>query len=852
MSHNILNNSNYFKYVKENFEKFKSSSDKYNVNEYFDIFRMKWNRIIIDEIHELVYNFGDMWARNASNTKQNRIITYNIMFNLNSNYRWGLSATPLIKSYSNLSGYLCFLSDTFKSEFFRKANNIKEIDFYNFLYKKEEDVEEDSEYGYYRNKNNNIPIMHLIDENNLFYSNCLDTIKLFTDNEFEKIQKQIFIKTSKNLVKSEIKIPIFTEEIKYIDLSNIERNIYNNAKSDSSYTYYYRYEKIKRLFQLCTNICISDKDLLNMGFDANKVISLEELNKGMIDSFKKHLNKNTKALKDNEFKLNNLNLIKSNGNEILNYINNSLNITSMYNKSDLRDLDNILKISFFNNTSSYNRYRYYYDNEHNNVESIEQKRYIRSIYTYLNKYLHEITISDLFNSIYYFNNVYFTKLHNLNKDNKDFEKSIRDVAIINVVKDEVINKPKDNSQDKPKDNSQDKPKDNSENKPKDTSQDKPKDTSENKPKDTSEIKNTIKNTNTLNVQNIKTSEDTTLKVENSEDTKPKVENSEDTTLKVENSEDTKDDENKLTISSMFSDNDVFYIITKLIVKLVSGLDNDKKNMETDNKVLKQNVIRYSNQIKLFENNDFLKEETAEPCSICWCDFDEDTNITMTDCRHIFCRECFLTIASNKSNFSCPTCRQTVHTNRCKTIKMREIMGIKEPEKKPEPKEEVPDWKTTCIQKYGSKMASLIEYLKQLFDDKENNNRVILFSQYDNMLKLIGKTFDEFKIKNVHCKGNVHVVNKNIDNFKRDESIRVIMLSSEQCNSGSNLTEASHVILVDVLNMDKSKSMDVEAQAIGRAVRLGQKKPVKIVRFITRNTIEEETYNKNKYDIKNIQ
>ena len=79
-----------------------------------------------------------------------------------------------------------------------------------------------------------------------------------------------------------------------------------------------------------------------------------------------------------------------------------------------------------------------------------------------------------------------------------------------------------------------------------------------------------------------------------------------------------------------------------------------------------------------------------------------------------------------------------------------------------------------------------------------------------------------------------------------------MLSSENSNSGSNLTEASHVILVDVLNMDKKQSMDVESQAIGRAVRLGQQKPVKVIRLITRNTVEEETYNKNKYDIKSIQ
>jgi SNF2 family DNA or RNA helicase len=189
--------------------------------------------------------------------------------------------------------------------------------------------------------------------------------------------------------------------------------------------------------------------------------------------------------------------------------------------------------------------------------------------------------------------------------------------------------------------------------------------------------------------------------------------------------------------------------------------------------------------------------------------------------------------------------------------MNELINIDKPkeEVKEEGKEIInkeDEWKIDCQAKYGTKMTVLIEYLNKIFKEEKSNNRAIIFSQYDNMLKLIGKTLKEYNIKNVYCKGNVHVVNKNIDAFKRDTSIRVIMLSSENSNSGSNLTEASHVILVDVLNMDKKQSLDVESQAIGRAVRLGQQKPVKVIRLITRNTVEEETYNKNKYDIKSIQ
>ena len=145
------------------------------------------------------------------------------------------------------------------------------------------------------------------------------------------------------------------------------------------------------------------------------------------------------------------------------------------------------------------------------------------------------------------------------------------------------------------------------------------------------------------------------------------------------------------------------------------------------------------------------------------------------------------------------------------------------------------------------MTVLVEYLNNILGSNINN-RIILFSQYDKMLKLIGKTLQEFNIKFVYCQGNNYVVNKNINKFKTDSEIRVIMLSSERSNSGSNLTEANYIIFIDVLYQDKSFVKAIETQAIGRAVRLGQKKPVTVVRFITKDTVEEEHFNLNRYDI----
>ena len=47
---------------------------------------------------------------------------------------------------------------------------------------------------------------------------------------------------------------------------------------------------MRRLFQLCTNICVSSQDAENLGISSDKVMSLDELNAAMIKIFAKQLN----------------------------------------------------------------------------------------------------------------------------------------------------------------------------------------------------------------------------------------------------------------------------------------------------------------------------------------------------------------------------------------------------------------------------------------------------------------------------------------------------------------------------------------------------------------------------------
>eukprot|EP01118_Nematostelium_gracile_P004272 TRINITY_DN15002_c0_g1_i1.p1 TRINITY_DN15002_c0_g1~~TRINITY_DN15002_c0_g1_i1.p1 ORF type:complete len:192 (+),score=48.47 TRINITY_DN15002_c0_g1_i1:37-612(+) len=140
------------------------------------------------------------------------------------------------------------------------------------------------------------------------------------------------------------------------------------------------------------------------------------------------------------------------------------------------------------------------------------------------------------------------------------------------------------------------------------------------------------------------------------------------------------------------------------------------------------------------------------------------------------------------------------------------------------------------------MARLITYCNATMENEEN--RIIIFSQWDSLLHLIGDTLNECGIKNVYVKGNVHQRNKAIDKFKTEENIRVIMLSLEHAASGINLIEATHIILMDPVAGTKEEASAIESQAVGRAHRQGQTKQVIVVRMIIKNTIEYEYYLRN--------
>lgn len=235
------------------------------------------------------------------------------------------------------------------------------------------------------------------------------------------------------------------------------------------------------------------------------------------------------------------------------------------------------------------------------------------------------------------------------------------------------------------------------------------------------------------------------------------------------------------------------------------------------------VMECNYMIKVLTNISKIKEgeiELKDNCSIC---LDKINNPVVTPCGHMFCSDCLKQCLNFQKK--CPECRNS--------LKDKEIYSISAKNNNSD------DSNNPLIDKYGSKLGKLISICRILIANK--NNRIIIFSQWESMLTLVGKSLADNGVNNAFVKGNVWCRNKSISKFKKGNDTKVIMLSLNNSASGTNLIEATHVIFIEPVDSDYNTIKAIEGQAIGRACRLGQNKKVKVIRILTRGTIEEEIF-----------
>ncbi|UKZ73984.1 hypothetical protein TrVFT333_001638 [Trichoderma virens FT-333] len=113
---------------------------------------------------------------------------------------------------------------------------------------------------------------------------------------------------------------------------------------------------------------------------------------------------------------------------------------------------------------------------------------------------------------------------------------------------------------------------------------------------------------------------------------------------------------------------------------------------------------------------------------------------------------------------------------------------------------------------------------------------VVFSGWTSHLDLIELALKEANIKFTRLDGSMTRQARTVamDNFREDRSIHVILVSITAGGLGLNLTAGNNVYV-----MEPQYNPAAEAQAVDRVHRLGQKRPVRTIRYIMRNSFEEK-------------
>jgi superfamily II DNA or RNA helicase len=132
---------------------------------------------------------------------------------------------------------------------------------------------------------------------------------------------------------------------------------------------------------------------------------------------------------------------------------------------------------------------------------------------------------------------------------------------------------------------------------------------------------------------------------------------------------------------------------------------------------------------------------------------------------------------------------------------------------------------------SGKLGALLEIIDEAVD---GDHRVLVFSQFVEMLNHIRRALDGAGVKYEYLDGSTKDRLEKVDHFNDDASVPVFLISLKAGGTGLNLTGADTVV-----HFDPWWNPAVEDQATDRAHRIGQTKNVNVYKLIAAGTVEEK-------------
>ncbi len=135
---------------------------------------------------------------------------------------------------------------------------------------------------------------------------------------------------------------------------------------------------------------------------------------------------------------------------------------------------------------------------------------------------------------------------------------------------------------------------------------------------------------------------------------------------------------------------------------------------------------------------------------------------------------------------------------------------------------------------GESSAKLDSLLEQVSEIVEEGHKALVFSQFTSLLSIVRAELDRREIVYEYLDGRTRDRGARVRRFQDDPACPLFLISLKAGGHGLNLTAADYVFI-----LDPWWNPAAEAQAVDRAHRIGQQRPVFAYRLICRDTVEDK-------------
>ncbi|KAI1823124.1 SNF2 family N-terminal domain-containing protein [Xylaria intraflava] len=289
------------------------------------------------------------------------------------------------------------------------------------------------------------------------------------------------------------------------------------------------------------------------------------------------------------------------------------------------------------------------------------------------------------------------------------------------------------------------------------------------------------------------------------------------------------------------------------LELVQGMTADSAiDIDSDDEDTKPAVA----ESRIYEAFALMEETNNDLCIACQrrlrspegsdiaSERDEDVMGYMTSCFHLLCPNCIETWkqeTDGREMGSCLFCGAHIRfqSNELRKSKLKLEHEGHHPDNR-ENKDRSKDGYSGYSGPHTKTVALVEDLLKSEAETEANPDqppfKSVVFSAWTSHLDLIETALGNVNIRFTRLDGKMSRPARSaaMTAFREDKSIHVILVSISAGGLGLNLVTGNTVYM-----MEPQYNPAAEAQAIDRVHRLGQKRPVRTVRYIMRNSIEEK-------------